>query len=135
MPKTKTYFENAQSIKVTSNTLSTRDKDEAILADQSVIVGRKPLIIGGISGLGLILFYYQFGNLLYWSEMILIACIGALILFGGYFIASLRVGQYMQERAIFWHTILTVQDVRFAVAQVRNNMKNENDHVVTRTDV
>ncbi|EFO34076.1 hypothetical protein TRICHSKD4_0565 [Roseibium sp. TrichSKD4] len=129
-PKTKTYFENAQGIKVTNKTLSTRYKDEAILANQSVIVGREPLIIGGILGLGLILFCYQFGDLLYWSEMFLIISVSALILVGGYSIAALRVGQYMQERTIFWHTIWTVQNVRMAIARARNDMENETENVI-----
>lgn len=130
MQNTKVYFENAQGIKVIGNSLSTRYKDEPILTNQSVYVGREPLIIGGIVGLGLILFCYQFGDLLYWSEMLLITFIGAIKLFGGYSIAALRIGQYMQERTIFWHTIWTVQDVRLAIAQARNDMKSESDHVI-----
>lgn len=123
MSEPKIYFQNAHGIKVTHETLSTRYKDEALAPIQSVIIGREPLIIGAISGLGLILFCYQFGDLLYVMEQIILAALGLFFLFAGFSIAALRVGQYMHEKTVFWGTIWTVQKVRYSIAKAEQERK------------
>lgn len=119
MSESKIYFQNARGIKVTQETLSTRYKDEALAPIQSVQIGREPLIIGAISGLGLILFCYQFGDLLYFSEQITLTVLGFVILFASYAIAALRVGQYMHEKTVFWASIWTVQKVRHSISEAK----------------
>lgn len=125
MAQEKTYFENSRGIKVTATMLTTRYKDEALAPIQSVQIGREPLFIALVTGLGLIAFCYQFGDLLYFSEQVALATLGFAILFAGYAIASLQVGQYMHEKTVLWHTIWTVQKVREAVAAAKRHQNNE----------
>lgn len=127
MSEPKIYFQNSRGIKVTQETLSTRHKDEALTPIQSVQIGREPLIMGCISGLGLILFCYQFGDLLYLTEQITLVTLGFLILFAGYAIAALRVGQYMHEKTVFWGSIWTVQKVRHAISEAKSPNKKHLD--------
>lgn len=125
MKEAKTYYDNKRGIKVSTGTLSTRYKDEALAHDQSVLVGRDPLWFGCISGIGLILFCYQFGDLLFLHEKITIAVIGVVILILGYSIAALRIGQFMRERTVFWGSVWTVNAVRHAIFQARTDMKGQ----------
>jgi len=116
----KVYYTKG-SIKVTDTFLTTRYKDEALSSEQSVRVGREPLLIAGILGIGLTLFANRFGSLLYRHEQILLVCIGLGIIAGGYSIAALRIGQYMHERTVLWSTIGTVNDVRKAIGEAKTN--------------
>ena len=127
---TKIYYKNARGIKVTRTSLSTRYKDEALAPIQSVQTGREPLFIALITGLGLIIFCFQFGDLLYFSEQIVFTTLGLIILIAGYSIAALRVGQYMHEKTVFWGTIWTVQKVREAIAEARSDLREQNTVMV-----
>jgi len=122
---TKIYFENKRGIKVTETSLSTRYKDEALAPIQSVQIGREPLFMALITGMGLIGFCYQFGDLLYFLEQLTFAAIGIAMLFAGYAITALQVGQYMHEKTVFWGTIWEVQKVRKAVAEARDQAKGK----------
>jgi len=117
MSEPKIHFENKRGIKVTDTHLTTHYKDEALAPIQSVQIGREPLYISLATGFGLIAFCYQFGDLLFFSEQITMAGLGIAVLFGGYSIAALRIGQYMHEKTVFWGTIWEVQKVRKAVAR------------------
>lgn len=121
------YYSNGRGISVTKQSLRTRYKDEALAPVQSVRIGREPLIIAGVVGIGLALFAYQFGDLLFWHEQAMLVFIGLVILAGGYSIAALRIGQYMREKTVLWSTIWTVSAVREAIAKV----KHEQDQTVT----
>ncbi|MBL4761021.1 MAG: hypothetical protein JKY80_09315 [Mariprofundaceae bacterium] len=134
MSKSKTFFKNTRGIKVTQDTLSTRYKDEALAPIQSVRIGREPLIVGGICGAGLILFCYQFGDLLYFTEKLTITFLGILILVAGFSIAALRIGQYMHEKTVFWDNIWTVQKVRHAIAKAKQSVLDNNSTVLIEGD-
>ena len=128
------YYQNSRGIKVTRQTLSTRYKDESLAPIQSVQIGREPLIIGCISGIGLMLFCYQFGDLLYSSEQITLTIIGCLIFLGGYTVAALRVGQYMHEKTVFWGTIWTVQEVRQAIDSAKRGTDKNSTSTLIEID-
>ncbi|MEO1749315.1 MAG: hypothetical protein AAFR27_11990 [Pseudomonadota bacterium] len=119
------YFENGRGIKVTSTSLSTRYKDEALAPIQSVQIGREPLLMGCISGFGLLAFGFQFGDLMHWHETVLLSCLGLIILAAGYSIAALRIGQYMHEKTVLWETIWTVQKVRKAIVEAKRQKPSD----------
>jgi len=131
---TKTYFENKRGIKVTETSLSTRYKDEALAPIQSVQIGREPLFMALITGIGLIGFCYQFGDLLYFSEQLTFAALGIVILFAGYAIAALQVGQYMHEKTVYWGTIWEMQKVRRAIAEAKDEAKGKSVNRVVDMD-
>lgn len=115
------YYSNGRGISVTNKFLHTRYKDEALAPVQSVQIGREPLLIAGVVGVGLALFANRFGDLLFWHEQAMLVLAGLLMVAGGYSIASLRLGQYMQEKTVLWSTIWTVNAVRKAIAKAKHS--------------
>ena len=115
------YYGNGRGIIVTKRFLRTRYRDEALVTGQSVKIGRDPLIIAGVVGIGLALFAKQFGDLLFWHEQLMLVAAGLVILAGGYSIAALRIGQYMHEKTVLWSTIWTVSAVREAIAKAKHD--------------
>lgn len=114
------YFDNGRGISVTRQYLRTRFKDEALAPVQSVEVGREPLIIAAVVGIGLALFANRFGDLLFWHEQVMLVLAGLAVCAGGYSIASLRIGQYMHEKTVLWSTIWTIEAVREAIGKARD---------------
>ena len=131
----KNYYQKG-SLTVTEKFLTTRYKDEALAPVQSVQVGREPLMIAGIVGMGLTLFANRFGDLLYWHEQAVLTCLGLAIVAGGYSFASLRIGQYMHERTVLWSTIWTVNDVRMAIAKAKaiEQVESNDIYVIDTSD-
>ena len=113
------YYTNGRGISVTGQYLRTRFKDEALAPVQSVQVGREPLMIAGVVGIGLALFASRFGDLLFWYEQVILVLSGIAVFAGGYSIASLRIGQYMHEKIVLWSTIWTIRSVREAIAKAK----------------
>lgn len=113
------YYQNDRGIRVTARFLTTRYKDEALAPIQSVRIGREPLLIAGLIGGGLALFANRFGDLLYRHEQVLLVCIGLAVIGAGYCLATLRIGQYMHERTVLWATIWTVNAVRHAIVEAK----------------
>jgi len=114
------YYSNGRGISVTKRCLRARYRDEALAPVQSVRIGREPLIIAGVVGIGLALFANRFGDLLFWHEQVMLVTAGLVILAGGYSVAALRIGQYMHEKTVLWSTIWTVSAVREAIARAKH---------------
>ncbi len=123
------------SIKVTDQFLTTRYKDEALAPVQSVQVGREPLVIASVVGIGLALFARQFGDLLYWHEQILLICMGLGLIVAGYSFAFLRIGQYMHERSVLFHNIWTIDAVRKAIASAKLKDKSDAGQTIIMGEV
>lgn len=115
MIKVKVFFDNRRGIRVTEQVFSTRLRDEQLSAIVSLKVGREPLFIAGPVGFALIVFALQFDGWLTAGEQVGLMFAGALLIACGYAIASLTVGTLFNEKAVFWHTIWTVQQVRRAI--------------------
>lgn len=118
----KLYFKRGK-IKVTKRSLRTRFKDESLAPIQSVQIGREPLLIAGVIAVGLLAFAKRFGSLLFWHEQLALFGIGAALAILGYSFASLKIGQLMQERTVLWHTIWTIEAVREAIDEARNDVE------------
>nr|WP_306267000.1 hypothetical protein [Pararhizobium sp. IMCC3301] len=114
------YYSDGRGICVTGRRLRTRFKDEALAPVQSVQIGREPLMIAAVVGIGLTLFANRFGDLLLFHEQIILVLAGLTILAVGYSIAALRIGQYMHEKTVLWSTIWTVRSVREAIARAKH---------------
>jgi len=128
------YFNNGRGISVTEQYLRTRFKDEALAPVQSVQVGREPLMIAGVVGIGLALFASRFGDLLFWYEQVTLILAGIAVFAGGYSIASLRIGQYMHEKTVLWSTIWTIRSVREAIAKAKQAQGGLSSGIVINHD-
>ncbi|MBT8167600.1 hypothetical protein [Falsiruegeria litorea] len=127
--KTETVFLEHGPIRVTDKYLTTRFKDEALAPIQSVQIGRDPLWMAGIMGLGLVLFANRFGDLLFWHEQMMLVGAGVLAALAGYCVASLQIGQHMQERTVLWAPLWTVVAVRKAISQAKH-ASNDNSAAI-----
>lgn len=129
------FYENGP-IRVTNKYLVTRYKDEALAPIQSVKVGRDPLWIAGIVGLGLIAFANRFGDLLLFHEQALLIGIGLITALAGFCIASLEIGQHMRERTVLIAPIWTIADVRKAISKAKHHERDasENGDIVLMDD-
>ncbi|MBM1556235.1 hypothetical protein JQV19_06175 [Sulfitobacter mediterraneus] len=117
-----TYYKHG-AISVTSDTLHTRFKDEALNSEQSIIIGRDPLWMAAIIALGLVLFVSRFGDLLYFREQGLLIGIGAFVALAGYSTATLHIGQHMRERVVLVAPIWTIHAVRRAIAKAKQDRR------------
>ncbi|MBP0614242.1 hypothetical protein [Jiella mangrovi] len=106
-------------VTVTARFLRTRLKDQALAPITAVRIGRDPLWLALASGLGLAMFGFQFGDLLYPGERAALMMIGVLLLAGGYAVASLHLGTPHVERTMLWADIWTIRKVRDALAEAR----------------
>ena len=111
-----TYYKRG-AISVTSDTLHTRFKDEALNSEQSIIIGRDPLWMAAIIAVGLVLFASRFGDLLYFREQVFLVGLGVLVAVAGYSVASLQIGQHMRERVVLVAPIWILNAVRHAIAK------------------
>lgn len=118
------YFKRGP-IRVTSTHLRTRFKDEPLLPDQSVIVGRDPLWLALLVACGLLMFSYSFSDLLFAFERVLLIGISALIASLGFGTATLQIGQYMRERTVLVAPIWTINAVRKAIATAKSERNME----------
>ncbi len=116
-----TYFDNRRGLSVTDTTFSTRYRDEALAPIQSVLVGREPLWMSLVTGIGLVLFARQFHDLLFWHEQAILFALGAAILAAGYSIANLKVGQYLHEKTVLWSSIWTINKIRRAIKSAKQS--------------
>ncbi len=119
---TSLYFQHG-GVKVTSQTLSTRFKDEDLAPIQSVQIGRDPLWIGGVMSLGLGAFALQFGDVLWGYERFILGLLAFLALGGGVFTGTLYIGQHMRERLVYIGPLWKVTAIRAAIFQAKNNHK------------
>lgn len=120
MHKIRVFFDNKRGVRVTDRVFSTRLKDEDLSAIVSVKVGRDPLYIAGLTGIALGLFAWQFGDLLYPDEQIILITIGAVALASGFSIASLTVGTLFNDKTVFWYDYWTIQKVRRAIRDAKH---------------
>ena len=118
------YFQRG-TIKVTDRFLRTRYKDEPLNPSLSFKIGRDPLWISGIIGLGLTAFSYQFGDLLFFWEQVALAVFGVGAVILGFCLASLQIGQFMQERTVLWGPIWTISTVRNAIFESNHDRENQ----------
>lgn len=135
-PNSEIVFFERGSIRVTNKYLSTRYKDEALAPVQSVQVGRDPLWMAGIVGLGLIAFANRFGDLLFFHEQAMLVGIGLITALAGFCIASLEIGQHMRERTVLIAPIWTIAAVRKAIAKAKHleRESTENEGIVLMDD-
>lgn len=107
------------SVMVTESRLTTRYKDEDIDLIRHVRVGREPLLIAAASGIGIAAFAVQFGDLLYLHEQVALVVLAALMLFGGWSVASLKIGAFAFEKTVLWGSFATIRRVREAINEAR----------------
>lgn len=134
LPKIKVFYDNKRGVRVTDSVFSTRTKDEDISAIVSVKVGRDPLYLAGISGAALGLFAFQFGDLLFPDEQIVLAAVGITLLVAGFSVASLTIGSQIKEKTVWWYDYWTVQRVRRAIRDAKHVNALEGRTVKTLTD-
>lgn len=130
IPSETIHYDNGRGISVTDTHLHTRFKDEVLAPVQSVQVGREPFMIAAIVGLGLILFANSFGDLLLFHEQVVLVLTGLSVLAAGYSIAALRIGQYMHEKTVLWHTVWTISAVRSAIAKAQQKQSAATSGVI-----
>lgn len=118
------YYRHGRHVRVTDRYLKTYFKDEPLDPSQAIKIGRDPAWIAGIICAGLALFAYQFGDLLLFHERVFLTVAGVAVAIGGFNLASLQIGQYMQERTVMWGPVWRITAIRNAIFE-SNHARNE----------
>lgn len=127
------HYRNRRGVIVTDRYMRTRHKDQSLAPVTAIRIGREPLHLALACGVGLGLFAYQFGDLLYAGEQIILGCAAGLLLVGGYSIASLELGTMLRERRMLWSDYWTVRRVRDAIVKARSGQVGDAMH--TEADI
>lgn len=115
------YYRDRRGIQITSRYFRTRHKDQALAPITTIRIGREPLWLALAAGLGLALFAWRFGDLLYREEQLAFAAIGTLLLLLGWSIASLALGSFRAETTMLWGTTWSIRRIRNAIVEARHD--------------
>ncbi|SMD14988.1 hypothetical protein [Rhizobium sp. RU36D] len=119
------YYRDHNGIVVTDKYLRTKHKDQALAPITSIRIGREPLHLSLALGLGILLFAWRFGDLLYLHEQLAIAATACIFLTAGYSLASLQMGTYIHEKTMLWSSYWRVRKIRDAVIAARRNLGDQ----------
>ena len=119
MHTVRVFFDNKRGVKVTERLFSTLLRDRELSSIVAWHIGREPLYIGGAVGAGLIAFALEFGGLLQAYQQMGLIFLGALLIAGGYSVASLNVETLFNEKTAWWHDYWTVRKVRNAIRDAK----------------
>ncbi|WP_168843458.1 hypothetical protein [Rhizobium sp. P28RR-XV] len=119
------YYRDRSGIVITGRYLRTKHKDQALAPITSIRIGREPLYLSLALGLGILLFAWRFGDLLYLDEQLTMAAVACAPLTAGYSVASLQMGTYIHEKTMLWASYWTVRKIRDAIIEARRDFGDQ----------